>query len=162
MSNNRAKMQPWQVFQAARKYLGADTVARIFNREIRSAHSWAQDPAFTAHRCRSPLELLHALFERLDAVGLGYVARAAIGYLETAVYQEQAGGAIREPLPTIQEEILADYSAVAELQRTIESRGSLADVMRLKQEAMDEIERTVARYVKDTGGADEAAATPRA
>jgi hypothetical protein len=150
MSNDQAKMQPWQVFQAARKYLGADTVARIFNREIRSAHSWAQDPAFTAHRCRSPLELLHALFDRMDAVGLGYVARSAIGYLETAVDQEQVAGAIREPLATIQEEILADYTAVAALQSMIGQRGSLEEVMRFKQEAIEEIERTVARYVKDT------------
>lgn len=151
MSKELAKMQPWQVFQAARKYLGAEVVARIFNREIRSAHSWAQDPAYTQSRCRSPLELLYTLFERMDAIGLGYAARAAIRYLESAVDQTAEAGEIREPLPTIQEEILADYSAVAALQATIEKEGGLDEVMRLKEEAIAEIERTVAKYHKGYG-----------
>jgi len=70
MSYGEGKKQPWQVFRAARKYLGGNNVARIFNREVRSAHNWAQDPAQTECRCKSPLELLHTLFERMDAAGL--------------------------------------------------------------------------------------------
>lgn len=146
MSSEQVKMQPWQVFQAARKHLGADTVARIFNREKRSAYSWAQDPTFTECRCRSPLELLHSLFERMDAVGVGYAARAGVEYLATAIDPDVQVDEIREPLPTIEEEILADYSAVSQLQRAIEDKADLETVNRLKREAIEEIERTVAKY----------------
>lgn len=149
MSTDDNKMQPWQVFQAARKYLGANTVARIFNREIRSANNWAQDPAYTEVRCKCPLELLHTLFERMDAVGLGYVARAGIAYLETAIDAADRPAAIREPLPTIQEEILADYSAVADLQRVIDAGADLATVQLYEKAALEEIERTVAKYGRD-------------
>ena len=109
MSDELPKMLQWQVFQAARKYLGANIVAHIFNREVRSAHDWAQDPVHTECRCKSPLELLHTLFERMD------VARAGIEYLSTALDPTVQVGGIKEPLPTIQEEILADYSAVGRL-----------------------------------------------
>ncbi len=144
-------MQPWQVFQAARKYLGAGTVACIFGRATRSAYDWAQDPAYTQHRCRSPLELLHTLFERLDACGMGYVARSAIEYLQTAI-DDVDPAKIQEPLPTIVEELLEDYRCLAEFQRAIESETEIKEVQRLKRLAIDEIERTVARYAKDQEG----------
>lgn len=149
MSTDDNKMQPWQVFQAARKYLGASTVARIFNREVRSAHNWAQDPAYTEVRCKCPLELLHTLFERMDAVGLGYAARAGIAYLETAVEGTDRPESIREPLPTIHEEILADYSAVGRLQQAIEDDLGINTINRYKRDAIEEIERTVAKYARD-------------
>ncbi len=149
MSYEEGKMQPWQVFQAARKYLGSNTVARIFGKEIRSAYNWAQDPAFTQCRCRSPLELLHTLFERMDAAGIGYVARAGIEYLSSAIDPAMQVDSIKEPLPTIHEEILADYSAVSKLQQAIEAGADLETVNDLKKEAVEEIERTVARYARD-------------
>lgn len=149
MSYEQSKMQPWQVFHAARKVLGANIVARIFNRELRSAHNWAQDPAHTDCRCKSPLELLHTLFERLDAAGSGYVARAGIDYLATAIDPAVQVEGIRDPLPTINEEILADYSVVARLQQAIEAGEAMEIVNNLKKEAIEEIERTVARYARD-------------
>ncbi|ADW16411.1 hypothetical protein Despr_0223 [Desulfobulbus propionicus DSM 2032] len=149
MSYAEGKMQPWQVFHAARKILGANIVARIFNREVRSAHNWAQDPAHTECRCKSPLELLHTLFERLDAAGSGYVARAGIDYLATAIDPAAQVEGIRDPLPTIHEEILADYSAVARLQQAIEAGADLETINNLKKEAIEEVERTVARYARD-------------
>jgi len=152
MSTEQTKMQPWQVFQAARKYLGAHVVARIFGREKRSAYNWAHDPAHTVHRCKSPLELLHTLFERMDAVGLGYVVRAAITYLQTAIDQEETPGAIKETLPTIELELLADFQAVADLKQAIDI-GTDPDAVRLQGcLANEEIERTVAKYIKDCPG----------
>lgn len=151
MSEDNSKMQPWQVFQAARKYLGPETVAKIFHKEKRSAYNWAQDPAFTECRCRNPLELLYTLFERMDTVGLGYVVRAALVYLSGAVEAVDEGQEIRQPLATIQQEILADYAAVANLQRAIESEASLEEVRYCQREAIAEIERTVARYAKEHG-----------
>lgn len=143
------RMQPWQVFHAANKHLTAETVARCFNREKRSAYAWGQDPAHTECRCKSPLELLHTLFERMDTVGLGYAARAGIEYLSTAIDPDVQVPGIKEPLPTIQEEILADYSAVNRLQQAIEADRGIDAVNRYKREAIAEIERTVAKYSRD-------------
>jgi len=151
MSYEQSKMQPWQVFHAARKTLGANVVARVFNREIRSAHNWAQDPAHTECRCKSPLELMHTLFERMDASGIGYVARAGIRYLESAVDDDVEVGDIQEPLPTLTEEILADYSAVAALQWAVDSGAGLDEVKHIAAEAIGEIERTVAKYAEVLG-----------
>jgi len=148
MTNDEQKMQPWQVFNAARKFLGAPVVARIFNRAQRSAHDWAQDPASTAVRCKSPLECLFALFERLDAAGMGYVARAAIHYLESALDPTVAAEEVRLPLPTVELEVLADYRAVADLQMALEGGAEVDAVAALADEAKAEIERTVARYIK--------------
>jgi len=148
MSYEQGKMQPWQVFHAARKALGANVVARVFNREIRSAHNWAQDPAHTECRCKSPLELLHTMFERMDAAGLGYVARAGIRYLESAIDGEIEVGDIQEPLPTITEEVLADYAAVAALQQAIDAGADLEQVRILAASSIGEIERTVAKYAQ--------------
>jgi len=121
-------------------------VARIFNRSIRSAHDWAQDPTCTEVRCKSPLELLHALFERMDAVGYGYAARAAIRYLETALDHEVVVDAIPTVKATMEQEVLADYAAVAALQRAIEAEEAIDTVHELKHAAMDEIDRTFAKY----------------
>lgn len=142
-------MQPWQVFHAANKYLRPENVARIFNKEKRSAYNWGQDPAFTEHRCRNPLEHLYSLFEKMDAAGIGYVARSAIRYLQTAIEDDVALEDIKEPLSTITEEILADYSAVAKLQQAIEAEAGLETINNLKKEAIEEVERTVARYARD-------------
>ncbi len=148
MSINEAKMQPWQVFHAARKYLGVDEAARIFNREKRSAYSWAQDPAYTECRCKSPLELLHTLFERMDTVGIGYVARAAIRYLETAIDAEVDMDEIVATRPTLAEEILADYSSVAALQDAINRGCTVEEARGLALLAKAEIDRTVAKLAE--------------
>ncbi len=165
MTIESAKVQAfasWQVFNAARKYLGAAAVARIFNRSLRSAHDWAQDPACTAVRCKSPLECLHALFERLDAAGMGYVARAALAYLESALAPEHGAEALCLPLPTLEQEVLADFRSVAALQAAVEAGAEMDMVAALADEAKAEIERTVARYIKlhreytvNTGGGDD-------
>lgn len=149
MTQENPQMQPWQVFHAARRALGANIVAKIFNRSIRAAHDWAQDPAYTEVRCKSPLELLHTLFERMADAGRGYAVRSALQYLESAIDSDVQAQGIIEPLPTIQEEILADYAAVAALQAGIAGGASADEIRQLKREATDEIERTAAKYIKD-------------
>jgi len=145
-------MQAWQAFHAANKYIGPDNVARIFNREKRSAYSWGQDPDYTKHRCKSPLEHLHSLFGKMDDAGIGYIARAAIHYLETAIDADiDADVDIVDTLPTITEEILADYTAVAALQQAIDTGADLCTVKVRATEAIGEIERTVAKYAKEHG-----------
>jgi len=149
MSNMFGNLQPWQVFHIARKHLGPGSIAKVFGKSnVRSAYDWAQDPLTTQKRCRSPLEALHHMFQLLDEIGLGYVARASIAYLQTAIEPDELHN-IQEPLPTIEQEILADYSAVASLQRAVEACEEVDLVDTLKQEAIDEIERTYAKYLKD-------------
>lgn len=149
MSSDEQRLQPWQVFHAANHYLRAEAVARIFNREVRSAYNWGQDPAYTEHRCRNPLELLHTLFGKMADIGLGYVARAAIRYLESAITHDAAAPAVVEPKATITEEVLADFVAVGELQRVINSGAPMHTVRTVAEAAIAEIERTVARVAKD-------------
>lgn len=149
MTEENRKMQPWQVFHAARKALGANIVARIFNREVRSAHNWAQDPVYTQARCKSPLELLHTLFERLDEVGRGYVAQAGLDYLSTALSgSTEQPDAIKQLLPTMDAEKLADYTAVAAFQKAIDDGADADLVETLMREAEAEIERTYAKWLE--------------
>ena len=144
-------MQPWQVFHAANKYLGPDNVARIWNLEKRSSYNWAQDPAFTEHRCQNPLELLHTQFAKMDDAGIGYIARAGIRYLETAIDPDVLLDDPRslDTLPTVNEEVLADFAAVALLHADITSGKPLAEIKLSAARAIAEIERTVAKVAQE-------------
>lgn len=150
MTKTNRPMQPWQVFHAARVQLGAEVVARIFNRSSRSAYDWAQDPATTTVRCKSPLELLHILFERLDEQGRGYVVRAAIDYLETALFESHhVPERVVEPHPSLDVELLRDFSAVDRLRAAIADNAAADEVAAIAAAAKAEIERTLARYLQD-------------
>lgn len=146
-------MQPWQIFHGANKYLGPEKVARIWNKEKRSAYNWAQDPAYTEHRCQNPLELLHITFAKMDDAGIGYIARAGIRYLETAI---EPDALLNDPesldtMPTITEEVLADFAAVAALHAAINRESDLASIKLAAAAAIAEIERTVAKVAQERG-----------
>lgn len=144
-------MQPWQVFHAANKYIGPENVARIWNREKRSAYNWAADPAYTEHRCQNPLELLHTQFAKMDDAGIGYIARAGIRYLETAIDPDVLLDDIHsiDTLPTITEEVLADFAAVGELHVSINGGADLDAIKLAATAAIAEIERTVAKVARE-------------
>jgi len=150
MTQEEPKMQPWQVFHAARKAIGANTVARIFNRSIRSAHDWAQDPVHTEVRCKSPLELLHTLFERLDEMGRGHVAEAAIAYLRTALSGcDERPDAIKQLLPTMEAEQIEDFHAAAAFHRAINDGADPDLVETLMKAANAANERTYSKYLNN-------------
>lgn len=149
MTKKTERMQSWQVFRAARKQLGPELLGKIFHRGVRSAYDWGQDPACTEVRCRNPLDLMHALFERLDEQGRGYVARAAIAYLESALDDEAEAVDVPEPHPSLDVELLRDFAAVSRLQAAVETGEDVHLVRAIAAEAKDEIERTVARYMQD-------------
>lgn len=142
------KLQSWQIFHAARKHLGVERVICIFGKKnARSAYTWAQDPRFTEDRCRDPLEATHAMLSELDTVGRGDVARACLSYLATAVDGASFDlAAVASLKPTIDAEVLADYQALAAMQHAIEHGAELAEVGRLRHEAVDEINRTFAKF----------------
>ncbi len=158
MAKDSRKMQSWQVFHYARKHLGRSALYAIFgNKNARSVDYWCEDPRFTTkgEAAHDPIRGVKLLLEQLDDEGHCAVVRACIDFLRKGT----SAGCGFDPevvdiLPTITEEVLADYRAVAALQSAIESGASFDVVGDLKYQAIEEIERTVARYIKDTLGAE--------
>ena len=150
MTKEKADLQTWQIFHVARRTLGPGAVANIFGRRnARSAYDWAADPAFTVQRVkRDPLQALHLMFSRLVDYGRQDVVKAAIDFLASAL-DDSTVCSIEELKPTLAEEILADFSAVAKLQDIIDEQASADSVREAAEEAIDEINRTVAKYIME-------------
>lgn len=151
MAKTNNELQSWQIFHAARKFLSVERIVLIFGKKnARSVYTWAQDPRVTDDRCKDPLEATHTMLQDLDAIGRGDVARAAIDYLSTAIdHHDQFLAAVHDLKPTISEEILADFQAVSIYARSIESCENIDIVDALRQGAIDEINRTHAKFLKD-------------
>lgn len=154
MPEQSLKMKSWQFFNYARKYLKASTLYAIFGRKnARAVDYWCQDPLYTARPDDSydPIKGVKILLTTLDDHGHCAVVRSCLEYLASGTSACSAGfepGV--EPLkPTISEEILADFRAVAALQTAIEAGHNVPAIMRLKAAAIAEIERTVALYLQD-------------
>lgn len=146
-----AKLQPWQVFHAAIKTLSAGVLASIFGKaNIRTVYLYGADPDFTEQRCKNPLEALHLMFRKMDEVGRGDVARCAIDYLLTAI-DDLDPLAVSELKPTIDAEVLQDYAAVANLQKLIAEQADPAAVKLALYEAVEELQRTYAKYLQELG-----------
>lgn len=143
------QLETWQIWHAMKKHLGDSFILTVLGRRnARTVRMYAQDPRFTEDRCKDPLEALHILFEELATFGRGDVARAAIGYLLSAIDEVPAADAIKPLLPTLNQEILADHALLASLQQAIDS-GEPADVVAgLVDEVKAEIDRTLAKYIK--------------
>jgi len=153
MPKKSGEMQSWQVFHCARKHLGRSVLYNIFGkRHARTVDLWCQDPRFTDKDAVSydPLQGLRDLLSLLDDHGHVPVVRAALQYIAAGTSVEcDHSGDCSDLLPTMAEEILADFRAVADLQRGIEAGMAAHAVNQLKAAAINEIERTVALYLKD-------------
>ncbi len=153
MPNSLAKMQSWQVFHFARKHLGRSVLYAIFGKKnARAVDYWCEDPRYTAkvEGAYDPIQGVKSMLDILDDQAHLGVVRATIAYLtaDTSIrsdYQRK----IVEPMSNLTDEILADYRAVAELQRAIEQRRDVEEVEELMVEAMAELERTLACYRKE-------------
>ncbi|KGO32802.1 hypothetical protein JT06_18275 [Desulfobulbus sp. Tol-SR] len=99
-----------------------------------------------------PVKAIRNMLWKLDDQGHVDICRAALNYMASGTSvicgEEQE---IVELRPTVSEELLADYRAVAMMQEAIEDHEHPDMVLSLKQEAISEIERTYARYRKDFG-----------
>lgn len=156
MSNDAPKMKSWQVFSYARKYLSASVLYAIFGKKhARAVDYWCQDPRYTARPDDSydPVKGVKILLQTLDDHGHCAVVRACLAYLSsgTSACCSLESPRVDELLPTLSEEILADFRAVAALQMAIEAGHNAPSVQRLKAAAISEIERTVAKYLQDRG-----------
>lgn len=149
-----SKMQSWQVFHYARKHLGRSVLYSIFGKKnARAVDYWCEDPKYTnkPDGAYDPIQGVRDLMTALDDHGHTAVIRSACQYMtaETSGAAEEAPTNLTDLLPTLEAEILADFRAIANLQAMIESGSDMALILAAKQEAIEEIERTVAFYIKE-------------
>lgn len=149
MRNGKMKFEAWQVFAASFKAIGRAKVAACLGVTESTAYQYGANPNTTGDkRCRNPLERMHSLLNELDTWGRADVCRDAINYLRSA-FEEADPKPVVELKATMNDELLADYQAVATLQRAIESCEQIDIVEVLVEEAKAEIDRTYAKYLKD-------------
>lgn len=140
------KLQSWQIFKIAIKHLTPGALAHIFGKaNVRTVYLYAADPDFTEKRCKDPIEAIHMMFSLLDEIGRGDAARAGLAYLQTAI-DDSHPQAVEELQSTVEKELLKDFSAVTELQRAIEIGEPVEVVAEATQQAVEEIQRTFAKY----------------
>ena len=139
------ELQTWQIWHAMRKTLGDKFIMGVLGRRnARTIRMYAQDPRCTVDRCKDPIEALAILFDELDTCGRGDIARLATDHLCHA-----HTGKLCEPKPlkaTLDQEVIADFEAVADLNAAIHADADLDYVRSLTEDAVQEIERTFAKY----------------
>lgn len=153
MTKVSVKMQSWQVFHYARKHLTRSVLYTIFGRKnARAVDYWCEDPRYTAKHTGAydPIQGVKTLIDTLDDRGHCDVVRSIFAFLSTGTTCETGKDPeITDLLPTVGEEILADFRTVGDLQRAIEAGASLDEVKQYRGLAIAEIDRTIARYAKD-------------
>jgi len=151
MPKETIKMKSWQVFHFARKHLGRHLLYACFGKKnARTVEYWCQDPRFSAkpEEAWDPIKGVKLLLTALDDAAHTSTIRSTIGYLLSGTSIEfDHRSEFVEPLPSLEAEILADYRAVADLQAAIDQGADIEEVEVLKDEAMNEIERTYAKYL---------------
>ncbi|MFA7346877.1 MAG: hypothetical protein WCZ86_03860 [Desulfurivibrionaceae bacterium] len=155
MANGDKKMQSWQVLHFARKHLGRSVLYAIFGKKnARTVDYWCEDPRYTGKEDRAfdPIQGVKDLLDALDDQGHTPIVRACLNFLRSGTsLEEEKLPMVSELLPTLAEEKLADYIALAEFQSAIERCRPYEEANALKKAAIEEIERTFAKYVKDCG-----------
>ena len=147
------RFKSWQFWAAAKKLLGETNLLMILGRRnARTIRMYSADPRYTQDRCRDPLQHLHIIFQELDTFGRGDVARLAIEYLQSALDDTHNIEGVSDLKSTLNAEILADYQAVAELQRAIEDGMTPDEVADKARLAKEEIDRSLAKYLQEVGG----------
>jgi hypothetical protein len=153
MAKATGQMQSWQVFHFARKYLTRAVLYAIFGKKnARIVDYWCEDPKYTdkAEQAYDPILGVRNLLTALDDMGHTPVVRACIAFLvsDTSL-ADDCQPAVTNLRPTMAEEELADYVCLAEFQAAIRNGLPKKEIMRRKQAALEEIERTFAKHVKD-------------
>ena len=153
MPKVEGKMRSWQIFNFSRKHLGRSALIAIFGKKNgRAVEYWCEDPMYTdkPDEAYDPIQGVKNLLTALDDHSHTGVIRSCIAYLtaDTALacgQEPQVSGL----LSTIDQEVLADYEAVGEMQRAIKKGEHPAVICALMADAIAEIERTYAKYKKD-------------
>lgn len=157
MTNGKPKMQSWQILHFARKHLGRSTLYIIFGRKnARIVDYWCEDPKTTDKKDQAydPIQGVKDLLSALDDQGHTGIVRACLAFLRSGTsLEDDCLPAVTELLPTMAEEELADYHAVAAMQHAIDQGKPPAVISALKKSAVEEIERTYAKYLEGYGNA---------
>ena len=153
MPKSATKLQSWQIFHYARKHLNRSTLYSIFGKKnARTVDYWCENPKFTgkSEEAYDPIQGVKDLLETLDDQGHCDVVRSAVAFMVSGTsIESEDGTAIKDILPTLTEEILADFRAVAAMQASIEAGQHPDEVAAWKRSAIAELERTVAKYRED-------------
>ncbi len=146
------RLETWQIWHAMRKTLGDSFVMTVLGRKnARIIRMYAQDPRCTADRCKDPIEALAILFNELDTYGRRDIAELAIKHLQLSIGDTSFTPSPTALKPTIEEELLADYTSVSVLQAAINNDLGEKIVRDAMMDAVHEIERTYAKYVDEHG-----------
>ncbi len=118
-------------------------------KKSRTVDYWCEDPKYTGkgEHAFDPIQGVKNLLTELDDCGHTDVVRACLEFLcsDTSIDCGHEPH-VTEMLPTVSLEILADYQAVATLQAEIESGAALDVIDEKSRLAIEEIERTFAKY----------------
>ncbi len=144
------KLATWQLWHAMRKTIGDQFIMSVLGRSnARTIRMYAQDPNVTVDRCKDPIQSLSILFEELTTYGRSDIVKLALAHM-----QQSIGGEEEIPCPgqlksSIDAELLADFQAVAELKGSIDSKLPVEDVHDAMVLAVEEIQRTYTKYLKE-------------
>lgn len=158
MTHSKRKMPPLQFYKVAINGLGAGIVKNTLRvKHIRTLQRWTADPLTTSPESQSAshLELHRNLFEKMDQVGLGYACRGVIRYLESALGDNCSPDHITGPADTMVEEKLLDFEKLSELHTALSPGAQIERIKELELAVIEEIQRTVAKHIKDNGVDDE-------
>lgn len=155
MANNEGKMSSWQIFWYARKHLGRSLLYQIFGKKnARTVDRYCEDPRYTLREENefNPIKGVRNLLNELDDRGHCTVVRAAVDYMVSGTSLSNGlQGEVIDLLDTMVEEKLADYEKLSLLHRAIENGMPMGNIIKLRNEAIAEIERTVAKYREELG-----------
>ncbi len=152
MTKPDGTMKSWQIFHFARKRLGSGRLYAIFGKKnARTVDYWCQDPNVTGKPdgASDPIQGVKRLLDELDDHGYTPVVRAAIAFFRSGTsLEENYTPAVADLLPSMSEEKLADFHSVADFQAAIDRGDTCQDVEAKKRAALEEIERTFAKYLE--------------
>ena len=153
MPKNQPEMKSWLPFHYTRKHLGGEILYAIFGKKnARTVDYWCQDPKVTnkPEGAFDPIQGVKDLLETLDDHGHFSMVRATLEFLASGT--SVGCGETPKPediKPTINEELLLDYACVAEMHKAIKNKVHPDEIEKLRRQAVDEIDRTYAKYRRD-------------
>lgn len=132
--------------------MGAGPLAKLLGVSEGTVYDYCKDPEdpfVNKKAAGDPLQTFHRAFKAADIRGSGIYVDAAIAYLKTAkVDRGEELLPIKKPLPTRNEEMLADYPAMYEYHESIKRNDPVEVVEKFEALLIAELKRTTIRHRK--------------
>ena len=136
------------------KAIGVSECADIFSVDQRTVYRWRAD-GLSAERSTSVMEKFRHLLSMLIMFDRCDLAAAAVEYFNSLLLDAAAGIGVVPLAKTIHEEVSRDFISVGTLAAAIAEQQPVAVVKIRAVAAIEEINRSVAKYRRDgSGGAD--------